>query len=186
MRRLLAMVLSVAAGLSSCVITPDKMEQAPIDPKRAEAFAAKDSNGHAIQLYTLGNKNGMTVELSNYGATIVSINVPDKNGKVENVTLGYDDHAGLASGTSYFGCVVGRYGNRIAKGTFNIDGVDYHAPLNNGLNTLHGGINSIDKQVWKARVMNDAIMAASDPSTTKRTRATINLFCTEAFGSIIL
>jgi len=157
MRRLLAMVLSVAAGLSSCVITPDKMEQAPIDPKRAEAFAAKDSNGHAIQLYTLRNKNGMTVELSNYGATIVSINVPDKNGKVENVTLGYDDHAGLASGTSYFGCVVGRYGNRIAKGTFNIDGVDYHAPLNNGLNTLHGGINSIDKQVWKARVMNDAI-----------------------------
>ena len=157
MKRLLAMVLLFGAGLSSCVITPEKMEHSPIDPKRATAFAAKDSNGHEIALYTLRNKNGMIVELSNFGATIVSINVPDKNGNIENVTLGYDDHAGLASGNSYFGCIVGRYGNRIAKGKFKIDGVEYSAPLNNGVNTLHGGIRSIDKQVWKARVMNDAI-----------------------------
>jgi aldose 1-epimerase len=157
MKRLLAMVLSFGAGLASCVITPEKMEHSPIDPQRAEAFAAKDSNGKEIILYALRNKNGMIVELSNYGATIVSINIPDKNGKIENVTLGYDDHAGLAAGGSYFGCVVGRYGNRISKGKFSIDGVEYNAPLNNGVNTLHGGIRSIDKQVWKARVMNDAI-----------------------------
>lgn len=151
------MVLLFWAGSTSCVITPEKMEHEPIDPKREEAFAAKDSNGHEIRLYTLRNKNGMVVELSNYGATIVSINVPDKNEKIENVTLGYDDHAGLSSGTSYFGCIVGRYGNRIANGKFKIDGVEYTAPLNNGANTLHGGIKSIDKQVWKARVMNDAV-----------------------------
>jgi aldose 1-epimerase len=157
MKRLLAMVLLFWAGSTSCVITPDKMEYSPIDPQRAESFAAKDSMGHDITLYTLQNKNGMIVELSNYGATIVSIHVPDKNGKVENVTLGYDDHAGLSSGSSYFGCIVGRYGNRIAKGKFKIDGVEYNAPLNNGVNALHGGIRSIDKQVWKARVMNDAI-----------------------------
>ncbi|MEY3947066.1 MAG: hypothetical protein RJB03_1772 [Bacteroidota bacterium] len=157
MKRLLAMVLSLGAGLASCVITPEKMEHSPIDPKRAAAFAAKDSSGKEIGLFTLRNKNGMIVELTNYGATIVSINVPDKKGKVENVTLGYDDHAGLAAGGSYFGCVVGRYGNRIAKGTFKIDGAEYHAPLNNGVNTLHGGIKSIDKQVWKAKLMNDAV-----------------------------
>jgi aldose 1-epimerase len=99
----------------------------------------------------------MTVELSNYGATIVAIHVPDKDGKIENVTLGYDDHAGLASGKSYFGCVVGRYANRIAHARFAIDGKTYQVPQNDGQNSLHGGVNSIDKQVWTAKVMNDAI-----------------------------
>jgi aldose 1-epimerase len=129
------------------------MEQKPLDPQRAEAFASGDS----IRLYTLSNDNGMTVELSNYGATIVAIHVPDKDGKIENVTLGYDDHAGLASGKSYFGCVVGRYANRIAHARFAIDGKTYQVPQNDGQNSLHGGVNSIDKQVWTARVMNDAI-----------------------------
>jgi aldose 1-epimerase len=137
----------------SCVITPDKMEHQPLNPARAEAF----SSGDSIRLYTLTNKNGMTVEFSNYGATIVAVYVPDKDGKVENVTLGYDDHAGLAAGKSYFGCVVGRYANRIAGASFMIGGKKYNVPQNDGPNSLHGGINSIDKQVWKVRLMNDAL-----------------------------
>jgi aldose 1-epimerase len=71
--------------------------------------------------------------------------------------LGYDDIKGYYNGKSYFGCVVGRFANRIAKATFKIDGKEYHVPQNDGLNSLHGGINSIDKQVWDARIMNDAI-----------------------------
>lgn len=140
-------------AISSCVISPDKMEQNPIDAARAAAFAAGDS----IQLFTLSNNNGMTVEFSNYGATILAIYVPDRTGKVENVTLGYDNHADLSAGKSYFGCVVGRYANRIARASFSLGGKTYQVPRNDGPNSLHGGINSIDKQVWKARVMNDAI-----------------------------
>ena len=111
------MAASLLLACHSCVITTDRMEQKPLDPQRAEAFASGDS----IRLYTLSNAHGMTVELSNYGATIVAIHVPDKDGNIENVTLGYDDHAGLASGKSYFGCVVGRYANRIAHARFAID-----------------------------------------------------------------
>lgn len=99
----------------------------------------------------------MTVEFTNYGATIVSIVVPDREGKMDNVVLGYDSIQGYYKGTSYFGCVVGRYANRIAKGIFALDGKTYTLPVNNGPNSLHGGINSIDKQVWSARVINDAI-----------------------------
>ncbi len=153
MKILLAMAASLMLACHSCVITTDRMEQKPLDSQRAEAFASGDS----IRLYTLSNAHGMTVELSNYGATIVAIHVPDKDGNIENVTLGYDDHAGLASGKSYFGCVVGRYANRIAHARFAIDGKTYQVPQNDGQNSLHGGVNSIDKQVWTARVMNDAI-----------------------------
>ena len=146
-------VAIIAMVFSSCVITPDKMEHQPLDPARAAAF----SSGDSIRLYTLTNKNGMTVEFSNYGATIIAVHVPDKDGNVENVTLGYDDHAGLSGGKSYFGCVVGRYANRIAGASFAIGDKKYSVPQNDGPNSLHGGINSIDKQVWKARVMNDAL-----------------------------
>jgi len=99
----------------------------------------------------------MAVEISNYGATLVSIHVPDKDGNDGNVLLGYDDIKGYYAGKSYFGCVVGRYANRIANATFKLDGKEYHLPKNDGVNWLHGGVNSIDKQVWDGRIMNDAI-----------------------------
>jgi len=152
MKKMLSAAIMLMA-ISSCIITPDKMEQEPLDAARAEAFASGDS----IRLFTLSNNKGMTVEFSNYGATIVAVHVPDQLGKVENVTLGYDDQSSLAAGKSYFGCVVGRYANRIAGATFAIGDNKYQVPQNDGPNSLHGGINSIDKQVWKARVMNDAI-----------------------------
>lgn len=155
MKRLLIIVCLVFLGLSSCVIesTPSKYAS---DPEKAKLFA--DSlDGKKIRLYTLRNKNGMTVELTNYGATIVSVVVPDRNGQLENVVLAYDSIHGYYNGTSYFGCVVGRYANRIAKGKFSLDGNTYQLPVNNGPNSLHGGINSIDKQVWTARMINDAI-----------------------------
>lgn len=156
MKRLLFLSMLSMAGASSCVITPTHMEN-QIDNARIEAFSAEPANGDAIRHFVLSNENGMTVEFSNYGATILAIHVPDKNGKSENVTLGYDNLEGLMSGKSYFGCVVGQYANRIGGASFKLDGVEYPVTKNDGPNSLHGGLNSIDKQVWKVRQMNDAI-----------------------------
>ena len=122
-----------------------------------ESLFSDTLNGKAVKLYMLKNKQGMSVEFSNYGATVLSINVPDRDGKVENLVLGYDNIGGYYAGKSYFGSIVGRFANRIANGKFIIDGVEYTAPLNNGKNTLHGGVNSIDKQVWDAKQTDSSI-----------------------------
>ena len=108
------------------------------------------SDGQA-QLFTLSDAD-LTVRLSNYGAHIVSIDAPDRNGQKADVVLGHKDLAGYQADTStYFGAIVGRYGNRIAKGTFTLDGHTYHVPLNNGPNALHGGPVGFDKKLWKAK-----------------------------------
>ena len=156
MKKIVALAHVMLAGLSACVVSPSHREHAPLDEQRVSAFT-DTVNGKAVKLFTLRNKSGMAVEISNYGATLVSIHVPDKNGNGGNVLLGYDDIKGYYGGKSYFGCVVGRYANRIANATFKLDGKEYHLPKNDGVNSLHGGVNSIDKQVWDARIMNDAI-----------------------------
>ena len=156
MKRIFAFAHVMLAGFSACVVSPSHREHAPLDQQRVSAFA-DTVNGKTVKLFTLRNKSGMAVEISNYGATLVSIHVPDQKGQGGNVLLGYDDIKGYYNGKSYFGCVVGRYANRIAKGTFGLEGKQYQLPQNDGLNSLHGGVNSIDKQVWDARIMNDAI-----------------------------
>lgn len=125
--------------------------------EREKAFS-DTLNGKKVQWFKLENKNGMLVEFSNYGATVLAVHVPNKEGKIEDVLLGYDNAKDLYAGKSYFGCTVGRYANRISKGQFSIDGQMYTAPQNNGINSLHGGVNSVDKQVWDAKTMNDAII----------------------------
>ncbi len=125
-----------------------------MDQQIEKAFTSQEKG---IAFYTLSNSNGMTVEFSNYGATILAIKAPNRDGKIEEVTLGYDNLEDLQKGASYFGCVVGRYANRIGNGSFTIDGVTYQAPQNNGVNSLHGGLNSIDKKVWEAEILNGAI-----------------------------
>ena len=156
MKRIFAFAHVMLAGFSACVVSPSHREHAPLDQQRVSAFA-DTVNGKTVKLFTLRNKSGMAVEISNYGATLVSIHFPDQKGQDGNVLLGYDDIKGYYNGKSYFGCVVGRYANRIAKGAFELDGKQYQLPQNDGLNSLHGGVNSIDKQVWDARIMNDAI-----------------------------
>jgi len=103
-----------------------------------------------VYLYTLKNNKGLEVKITNYGGIITSILAPDKNGKFEDVVLGYDSLSGYLKSTPYFGAIVGRYGNRIAKGNFNLDGKKYPLVINNGLNHLHGGTKGFDKVVWKA------------------------------------
>jgi aldose 1-epimerase len=104
-----------------------------------------------VSLYTLSNDKGITMKVTNYGGIITSLMVPDKNGKLEDIVLGYDSLSGYLDKTPYFGAIVGRYGNRIAKGAFKIDGSEFHLPINDGPNHLHGGIQGFDKVVWDAK-----------------------------------
>jgi len=105
--------------------------------------------GESVQLFTLKNSAGMEVHIMNYGGIITKILTPDKNGKIEDVVLGFETLAEYIKDSPFFGATVGRYGNRIAKGKFTLDGVGYNLPINNNGNALHGGLKGFDKVVWK-------------------------------------
>jgi aldose 1-epimerase len=107
-------------------------------------------DGQAVDLYTLTNANGMRVDITNYGGIIVRLLVPDRDGKLGDVVLGYDNLDDYIKDNPYFGSIIGRYGNRIAKGKFTLDGKQYTLAVNNGPNHLHGGLKGFDKVVWKA------------------------------------
>ena len=110
----------------------------------------KTSGGEAADLYVLTNRTGMQVSITNYGASIVSVRVPDRNGKAEDVVLGFDTVGEYETGKAYFGGTIGRYANRIAGGRFPLAGKIYDLPKNDGPNTLHGGIIGFNKRVWSA------------------------------------
>jgi aldose 1-epimerase len=117
----------------------------------------KTADGTPVEIYTIDNGD-LTVKVTTFGARVVSIETPDKNGKKADVVLGYDDVASYEADTgTYFGAIVGRYGNRIAKGTFSIDGTAYHVPVNNNGNALHGGPAGFSTKVWKARELFDGV-----------------------------
>lgn len=118
----------------------------------------KTIDGKQAGLYTLKNDSGMVVKITNYGAHIVSVLVPDKNGNYADVLLGYSGIDGYLKDSSYSGAIVGRYANRIAKGKFKLDGKEYTLPLNNGPNSLHGGIKGFDKVVWNATQNGDSLL----------------------------
>ena len=106
------------------------------------------TNGYKVFLFTITNKNGMSVTLTNYSGAIVSIFVPDRDGNMEDVVLGYDDLESYVNGTSSQGALVGRYANRIGGGTFKIDDNEYKLFINENVNTLHGGMIGFNKRVW--------------------------------------
>jgi len=105
-------------------------------------------DGQAVRLYTLRNTQGMTAEIMTYGAIVVSLTAPDKDGNFDDVVLGYDNLADYIKVSPYFGAIVGRYGNRIGKGKFTLDGTTYTLATNDGENHLHGGLKGFDKVVW--------------------------------------
>ena len=117
--------------------------------------------GIAVDRYTLDNGKGMVVKILTYGGTVQELWVPDRRGHSANVVLGFPTLADYVAknspfpplGGPYFGSIIGRYGNRIAKGTFTLDGVTYHLPINNPPNSLHGGIEGFDNKVWAATVI---------------------------------
>src|SRR4026207_207999 len=117
-----------------------------------ESFG-KTADGENIDLYTLRNIHGVEAKITNYGGIVVSLKVPDRNGKFDDVVLGFQNLADYLKPGPYFGALIGRYGNRIAKGRFTLNGVEYKLAVNNGENHLHGGIKGFDKVVWTGREM---------------------------------
>jgi len=106
------------------------------------------NSGEPITQYILENANRMQVRVINYGGIITGVDVPDRQGAVQNVVLGFDTLHHYETGTTYFGCVAGRYANRIARGKFTLDGKTHQLAVNDGPNHLHGGLQGFDKQVW--------------------------------------
>lgn len=113
------------------------------------------SEGLSVEEYTLMNRSGMSVSVITYGAIISKLLVPGRNGSIEDVVTGYETLYAYELDTAYFGAIVGRYGNRIAGGTFNLDSETYKLAQNNGTNSLHGGLKGFNKQIWKARPFED-------------------------------
>jgi aldose 1-epimerase len=115
-----------------------------------ESFG-KTSAGENIDLYTLRNVHGVEAKITNYGGIVVSLSVPDRNGKFDDVVLGFNDLDSYLKPHPDFGALIGRYGNRIAKGRFTLNGVEYKLAVNNGENHLHGGIKGFDKVIWTGK-----------------------------------
>lgn len=113
-------------------------------------------DGQAVDVYTLTNGNGMKARAITYGGIVVSLEVPDRDGQLADITLGYDNLEGYLEETPYFGAIIGRYGNRIAGGSFTLNGETYTLAQNNGPNHLHGGVAGFDKVVWDAEPFENA------------------------------
>ncbi len=127
---------------------------APAAPKTeaiSKASFGTTKDGKAVDVYTLKNASGVEARIINYGGIVLSLKVPDKSGQMGDVVLGYDTLAEYEKETPYFGCLVGRYGNRIAKGKFTLNGQTYTLATNNYPNALHGGVKGFDKVVWDAK-----------------------------------
>ncbi len=126
-----------------------KMEQSSTVTISEEPYGMMP-DGKLVEQYTLRNKSGMEIKVITYGGIITSWTAPDKNGKYENINLGFDSLEQYIQRNPYFGALIGRYGNRIAKGKFELEGVMYKLETNNGTNHLHGGVKGFDKVVWEA------------------------------------
>jgi len=137
----------IGLAIVSCSKTNEK--QTMISTISKEAFGELP-DGQTADLYTLTNKNGMTVNITNYGGIITKLTAPDKKGEWEDVVLGFDSLAPYLGEHPFFGALVGRFGNRIAGGKFKINGTEYKLAINNGPNSLHGGKVGFDKVLWKA------------------------------------
>jgi len=119
-------------------------------PEISRQSFGRTPDGQSVELFTLTNKRGAVAKITNYGGIVVSLEVPDRDGKQGDVVLGYDNLAGYIKNNPYFGALIGRYGNRIAKGRFTLDGKRHQLTINDGPNHLHGGKQGFDKVVWKA------------------------------------
>jgi aldose 1-epimerase len=148
--------LLIASSLLGCSQAPPPPPKAPPTPQEMSKNTISKApwgtlpDGTAVDLYTMVNANGMEVHASNYGGIITALLVPDGTGKTTDVVLGLKSFDDYVKNPPYFGAIIGRYGNRIAKGQFKIDDQTYKLPKNDGPNTLHGGVKGFDKVVWHA------------------------------------
>jgi aldose 1-epimerase len=159
----LSLGLVALTGLTACGQGSQKAANAgaataaatgPADTVTSRPFGTVD--GQPITEYTLRNAHGVTLRAMNYGGIILSLDVPDREGNLGDVVLGYDSLQDYLTSTTYFGAIIGRYGNRIANGRFTLDGKTYQLATNDGRNHLHGGVKGFDKRVWSAEPFHNA------------------------------
>jgi len=152
MKSWLCLIAIAAAAGCSAPPSPTSPPTTPAGPVvKREAFGSVA--GRPVEQFTLSNKNGVEVRAITYGGIITSITTPDRAGAMGDIVLGFDSIDGYLGGHPYFGAIIGRYGNRIAKGRFTIDAREYTLATNNGPNHLHGGIKGFDKQLWNAAIL---------------------------------
>lgn len=156
MKTLFFMVLLAAFA---CKPKTEAKQEQPQDTTQKMAAITKKSfgklpDGSEVVQYTVTNKNGIEMNVINYGAIITTLKTPDKNGVMEDIVLGFDSLKGYLHGSPFIGAVVGRYGNRIAKGKFKLDGKEYTLAINNAPNSLHGGVKGFDKVIWNVEEIN--------------------------------
>jgi aldose 1-epimerase len=137
--------------------TAAKAPEAIPEPPLAEIFISRSNfgttaGGEKVMIYTLRNDSGMKARITNYGGIVVSLTAPDRDGNFEDIVLGYETLAEYEKESPYFGALIGRYGNRIGKGRFELDGEMVQLTVNDGPNHLHGGERGFDKVVWDARM----------------------------------
>jgi aldose 1-epimerase len=147
---------ALAASLAGCATDSSSCDCSAPDSSSSNISKApfgKTPDGKKVDIYTLRNTNGVEARICTYGGIVVSFKAPDRNGKMGDVVLGYDNLDGYLTNSPYFGALIGRYGNRIAKGKFTLDDVNYTLATNNAPNSLHGGLKGFDKRVWRAKVI---------------------------------
>ena len=151
MKKIIQLITVTVLGITAAYLTGcETMSNTPKGTITKSDFG-QTPDGKAVELYTLRNSKGMEATIMTYGGIVTSLKTPDKNGKLGDIVLGYDNLDGYIKSTPYFGALIGRYGNRIALGKFTLDGQTYTLATNNGANTLHGGLKGFDKVVWTAR-----------------------------------
>ena len=143
----LALPTLVLSGIVSCHQKDNILERMKREPFGSTA------DGMKAELFTLKNKNNLQVQITNYGGIITTLQVPDRRGNFDDIVLGYYTLKEYEERSPHFGCLVGRFGNRIAHGKFTLDGVTYDLAINNGPNHLHGGNVGFDKKIWKAETV---------------------------------
>ena len=142
--------LSMAAVPGATSEPSTKKGNQKMTAKIQKSAFGKMPDGAAVDLYTLTNGKGMVAKITSYGALLTELHTPDRDGKLGNVVLGFDNFEQYLKGHPFFGAIAGRVANRIAKGKFTLDGQEYTLAVNNGPNSLHGGVKGFDKMVWKS------------------------------------
>src|SRR5690349_16861232 len=145
-----ACFLQACSGSNTSETAPKNLTSTVKADVKQEPYG-KMPDGTAVDKYTLTNTNGMQAAIITYGGALVSLMAPDKSGKMGDVVIAMDDLDGMRKQDNFFGALIGRYGNRIGKAQFTLDGQTYKLPANNGPNTLHGGPEGFDKKVWTAK-----------------------------------
>ena len=143
--------------INSCK-SESKIKFSPLGKAKFEATL----DGKQIGLFNLENKNGLMAQITNYGGRIAALWVPDRDGNFKDIVTGYDSIDGFINNTNYFNGIIGRYGNRIAKGKFTLNGTEYTLTINNAPNALHGGLVGFDHIIWNVeKNTKDSISSAS-------------------------